>query len=366
MNPLYCPDLGEGLEEATIVSWSKKIGDRILEDETLVTLETDKTVVDIPAHCSGYLLEQGGTVGDRIHKGALLFVLGDQEAKKEVQQKNHQKISRSDRQSVKAMPKARALAESYGLDLTRIKPKQGDCLMPADVLSHWADINQNKDPSRALLNDEERAHHAMIQTMESMNQKAVVCTLSDDADISAWSPGEDVTVRLLYAMGYAAQKYPRLNSLYDDQKKKIIQLDTFNVHLAVQHEHKLLMPTVEGVLQYSPVKLRQRIDQLKEDKRRESCVPAAMLLSNIGRYGGSYARAMVMSPSIITLVAGRERPGVCLDSNGQPFFGRQLPLSLNFDHRALSGAQAAQFLGECLTHLRHSTFADKKMSDIST
>lgn len=68
----HLPDLGEGLPDATIVEWFVKVGDTIRLDEPLVSMETAKAVVEVPAPCSGKVLKLAGGAGDVIATGAVL------------------------------------------------------------------------------------------------------------------------------------------------------------------------------------------------------------------------------------------------------------------------------------------------------
>ena len=74
------PDVGEGLIEAEIVAWHVAPGDRVVADQPLVSVETDKAVVEIPAPRSGQVLSCVGEVGDRIEVGDLLAELETEKA----------------------------------------------------------------------------------------------------------------------------------------------------------------------------------------------------------------------------------------------------------------------------------------------
>src|SRR5690606_27357068 len=71
-NTFYLPDLGEGLPDATIVEWAVKVGDTIRLDESLVSMETAKAVVELPSPVSGKILKLAGEAGDIINTGAML------------------------------------------------------------------------------------------------------------------------------------------------------------------------------------------------------------------------------------------------------------------------------------------------------
>src|SRR5215813_3033327 len=81
MRQFLFPDLGEGLEEAEIVTWHVTEGDRVVVDQPLVSVETDKAVVEVPSPWSGTIARLFGSKGDLIKVGAPLveFSEGDEE-----------------------------------------------------------------------------------------------------------------------------------------------------------------------------------------------------------------------------------------------------------------------------------------------
>ena len=72
MRQFTLPDLGEGLEEAEIVTWYVNEGDHVVTDQPLVSVETDKAVVEIPSPSSGCIAQLFGVKGDIVKVGAPL------------------------------------------------------------------------------------------------------------------------------------------------------------------------------------------------------------------------------------------------------------------------------------------------------
>ena len=70
-------DIGEGLTEAEVVKWLVAIGDRVVEDQPVVEIETDKAVVEMPAPVTGTVVALGGDVGSVISVGEVLIVVDD-------------------------------------------------------------------------------------------------------------------------------------------------------------------------------------------------------------------------------------------------------------------------------------------------
>ena len=72
------PDLGEGLEEAEIVTWLVNEGDHVVANQPLVSVETDKAVVEIPSPWSGTIARRFGTKGDLVKVGAALVEFSEE------------------------------------------------------------------------------------------------------------------------------------------------------------------------------------------------------------------------------------------------------------------------------------------------
>ena len=72
MKDFLVPDLGEGLEDATITSWNVAVGDEVELNQTLCTVETNKAEVEIPSPYAGRIVELGGDEGDTLNVGSVL------------------------------------------------------------------------------------------------------------------------------------------------------------------------------------------------------------------------------------------------------------------------------------------------------
>ncbi len=121
MRVFNLPDLGEGLQEAEIVEWHVKPGDSLEADQAMVSMETDKAIVEVPAPFTGKVEKLFGDAGTKIHVGAPLIgfegavadtgtIVGD------LATKSNPRTSTSPG-SAKATPAVRALARSLNVDL---------------------------------------------------------------------------------------------------------------------------------------------------------------------------------------------------------------------------------------------------------
>lgn len=78
MKAFTLPDLGEGLAESEIVEWHVNIGDVVTLDQIILTVETAKATVDVPAPYSGTIMSRHGNEGDIINIGCLLVEIDEQ------------------------------------------------------------------------------------------------------------------------------------------------------------------------------------------------------------------------------------------------------------------------------------------------
>ena len=144
MRQFILPDLGEGLEEAEIVTWHVNEGDRVVVDQPLVSLETDKAVVEVPSPWSGRIARLFGGKGDLIKVGAPLveFAEGAQGDTGTVvgelgQEENAARAAAptaAPARSLQVLPAVRALARKLDVDLNLVQASgPGGTITRADV-----------------------------------------------------------------------------------------------------------------------------------------------------------------------------------------------------------------------------------------
>src|SRR5579864_2320086 len=125
------PDVGEGLAEAEVGKWLVKVGDRVVEDQPVLEMMTDKAAVEIPAPGAGVVVEQRVGEGDVVKIGAVLYVLDSDasiggltaapSAHAEPEPAPAAASLPPDSGSVLAPPAVRKLARDLGVDLAKVK-----------------------------------------------------------------------------------------------------------------------------------------------------------------------------------------------------------------------------------------------------
>jgi pyruvate dehydrogenase E2 component (dihydrolipoamide acetyltransferase) len=386
------PDLGEGLSEAEIVRWHVKVGDLVAADQPMVSVETAKAVVEVPSPVSGVIRALHGAAGDRVETGApLIEFAGGEEASDGTDNADHGSVvgvmpsgseefvsttdaraaAPANAQRIQAVPAARALARSLGVDLALLsgsgrsglitledviaaglpagdaQPEHGSTLRPALPPTD----NGAVQPLRSL-------RRAMSQSMAMARDSVMECTVFDDADLHRWQSGDDYTVRVLRAIAKAQLIEPGLNAWYDASSHSRRVFDNVDVGLAVDTPDGLLVPVIRDVGKHSSGELRAELDRLRaaavnRTVRSDELRGFTFMLSNFGMMAGRYATPVVVPPAVAILGTGRARADVVAVS-GNVEIHQRMPLSLTFDHRVVTGGEAVRFLGAIIRDLELS------------
>lgn len=371
MSIFKLPDLGEGLQDAEIVEWHIKVGDKIELDQPLVSVETDKAVVEIPSPETGTILKLFGDVGDIINVSDPLAefstdasvtvskniktedagtVVGEVKEGKGVIAESALHVGRA-AHGLKVTPAVRALAHRLDVDLSIVTPTGPDGMISAKDVERAAKILANVGPMESLRG----TRRAMARTMSQAHAEVVPVTVSDDADIDAWAEDEDITIRLIRAIVSGCKAEPSLNAWYDSHAVGRRVLDKIDLGVAVDTNDGLFVPVLRDVAKRNREDLRSTLNQIKIDVHSRK-IPAEELrgytftLSNFGTFGGRYANPIVVPPTVAILGAGHIRLQV-VAVNDEAVVHHVLPLSLTFDHRAVTGGEAARFLARVIDDL---------------
>lgn len=387
MTTFNLPDLGEGLAEAEIIRWHVNVGDQVTVDQPMLAVETAKAVVEVPAPFSGIVKALHGQPGDVIATGAPLveFDLGQTAASDSgtvvgsMPTSDHELIetahaggnsaangvvnSPSD-ERIRAAPAARALAKKLGIELTGIRGSgRAGVIVVEDVIASSGaaarhPLARSPDLGPPFTGGEKLRglRRAMAQSMGLARDNVAECTLFDDADLHLWRKDEDFTTRLLRAIGAGCKAEPALNAWFDGPSQTRRLLTQVDVGMAVDTPDGLIVPVIRDVGNRTGAELRDDIDRLKRNARDRTVTPddlrdVSFMLSNFGMIAGRYATPVVVPPTVAILGAGRlSRDVVAVNERIEAHL--RMPLSLTFDHRCVTGGEAARFLAAVLRDLQ--------------
>lgn len=378
------PEAGFSVTEGTVVQWHKNVGEEVQEGETIVSIETDKVVVEIPARGTGVLVEIKHEVGEIVPIGAVLgMIRGEGEERVVSAGETRDRISMgkapsagmarpidSERERRNISPLARDIARREGIDLSRISAGSGPGgrIVKEDVLrlvkkKEAVEPEMGKAPTKMEAREKVKftgwrkvIADRMISSARNVPQASTIMEM-DVTEISrliaSTREGPD-QVRLTYlpflmkAIQVSLHVAPEINA-YCYEDGFVLQGD-LNIGVAVDLGEKLIVPVVKGVPEKSILELAEEVRHLAEKARAEKLEAkdvegGTMTLTNLGPFGAYAAVPLILQPqtTIIGIGASREVPSVV---NGAIEIRTKMMITGVFDHRVINGASGARFLRE--------------------
>jgi pyruvate dehydrogenase E2 component (dihydrolipoamide acetyltransferase) len=285
---------------------------------------------------------------------------------------------------VKAMPAVRALAKKMKVDLARVRATGADGVITlADVKAAAANPSTQSvspAPSAPVVASERPAaatpafmpppagddkdepirgvRRNMLRSMSAAHAEVVPTTLMDDADLSAWAAGEDITVRTLRALAMAAKTEPAMNAWLNAKEGTLRRHSAVHIGVAIDSADGLFVASLKHCDSRDGKTLRAELNRLRDGVRDRSLPPEdlsgyTLMFSNFGVFAGKYATPVVVPPCVCIVGAGRLYHAVVPVLGGMETH-RMMPISLTFDHRAATGGEAARFLKAMIDDLQRS------------
>lgn len=400
------PEAGFSVTEGTVVEWFKNQGDEVGEGETVVSIETEKLSVDIPAEQAGVLEEIRHGAGETVPVGGVLgLIRTEQDAQKNATAAAPRGAgletggaSRAAGVKKRISPLAKAVAREHGLDLAAVQRGSGPHgrIVKQDVL---AILERGAAPvgvvrSSGLAGGQtavetgqqrqvtepgsERSQEAcgvrrpfagwrkvIAEKMTASFREVPHYTMSVEVDMT------DAAALIEQARGEAGQ--PRITYLHLVMKALVTGIDLVpqvnaycfpdgyelrgevNIGVAVDLGEKLLVPVVKQVREKNLLEIAAETGRLVRKAREDRLEPGdveggTITLTNVGIYNIHSGTSIIMQPqsSILYLGVVREVPAV---REGSVVARKKMMLGATFDHRLVHGGPGARFLNQVKTSL---------------
>ena len=400
---LTLPKMGESVDEATIVSWLKNVGDEVAVDDFVVEIATDKVDSEVPTEVEGVIVEHCFKVNDVVKVGDTLCVI---ETKSDVEKNideeikvdepeiaeipNIELLQENDNKSTKIeqiddvflSPLVRNIVKKENIssaELNQIKGtgKSGR-ITKKDLLSYIKKSNNknidytaesvNVTKNESQVRDLTRMEKILSKHMlDSKNSAVHVQTFieADITDLANWrdnqktkfldSYGEKLTYThpLIQIVSKVLRNFPILNaSLIDD---KVIYKKDVNIGLATAlQDGSLIVPVIKNADELSLAGISKSSNSLVNKARNNNLNPddvqdGTFTISNIGTFDNIMGTPIINQPQLAILAFGaiRKLPRVVETDKGDFIAIRKIILlSLSFDHRIINGATGGLFLKE--------------------
>ena len=323
------PDIGEGLEEGVIVQWHVDKGQKVKMGESLVTMETDKVVTEIPSPRDGVIAARYGKEGEVVKVGAALVEIdleGSEAEIKETQENNIEAVEEEgagvvgtleiasndfvlsaskegiggqERRNTKerkalATPVARAMAKDMGIDINNVRGTgPGQRVMKEDILNHSKESSQKPSQAKSSNNDnifEERVEIEQMSQIRKTIAKNMIQSKHKAAHMSVFEEVEvseldrirkkykdyfkDENIKITYlsfivkAVALALKKHKSLNAEMDMEKGIMMYKKYYNIGIAADTEKGLVVPIIKNADKLSIKEIAMEI-QLLADKARD-------------------------------------------------------------------------------------------------
>jgi pyruvate dehydrogenase E2 component (dihydrolipoamide acetyltransferase) len=399
------PDVGSGITEGEVVKWHVKEGDAIKEDQVLVEIETDKSVVEVPSPRNGCVLKRNvSNEGQKIKVGDIIVVIGEKGEKYVPGKAISTEINPTSAKEVKkdagilvgklpdsiisgqfAMPAVRKLAKELRVNLSSVTGTgPGGRITEADVRNASGQPAASTPVAAAAIKEEPQikvtkkydffgmvrresfkgVRKATADKMSVASSKAAIVTNFDEADITdlaAFREGkkqiaEQKGIKLTFlpfvlkavVESLKKQENQSLNCTLDEPAQEIVFKDYYNIGFAISTEAGLMVPVIKGAGMKDLMAIAKEIQDLSEKARSRKIDTldlqgGTFTISNLGSIGGIFFTPIINFPESAILGLGRiiEKPVV---KDGKIVARKILPLSISYDHRLVDGSQAATFL----------------------
>ncbi len=385
------PTLGESVSEATVGQWLKKPGEAVALDEPIVSLETDKVAVEVPAPAAGVLGALVANEGDTVNVGALLALIEDSVAAAGAQapaprteapvppaSASEAPAAAPSGDAAALSPAVRRAVLEYGIDPSTVKGTGKDGrLTKEDVMAAAAAKQASPAPATSApaaapaaavaggRNEERvkmtRLRQTIAKRLKSAQETAALLTTFNDVDMSAvmearnkykdvFEKKHGVKLGLMSffakASVLALKDIPAVNAQM--QGDEIVYFDYVDISVAVSAPNGLVVPVVRDVDKMSFADIEKAIANYGKAARDGTLTMADMAggtftISNGGVFGGLMSTPIINPPQSAVLGLHRieDRPVV---RNGEIVVRPMMYIALSYDHRIIDGREAVTAL----------------------
>ena len=387
---IHLPDLGEGIESATVSEIPISKGQKINKDDTIVVLESDKASMEIPSDIEGVVKSINIKTGQETKTGDLLITLETTKTtNKDIKQKQKEQTqpikteqktttvktkikTRLNDGGVYASPGVRKLARELEINLDMI-PGSGEKGRITKIDLHGYIKAKMYTHNTSPLHFEEEIDFnqwgkidvkklTKIKTITGQRLSRAWKTIphvtqfieSDVTDLEALRKKEKtkqknsgvkvtMTPYLMKATVSALKEHPVFNSSIQNNGTNIVFKKYYNIGVAVDTKHGLVVPVIRDVDKKNIVELSKELMDVSERARNKKLNPtelkgATFTISNLGGIGGSFFTPIINPPEVAILGISR----IKTENNNEQQL--TLPLSLSYDHRVVDGAAGAAFM----------------------
>jgi len=395
------PNIGD-FKDVEVIEVLVSEGQTLQKNDPVITIESDKSSVEIPSNFEGKIKYLITKVGDKVSEGDLILIIeGKSETEKrdeekpntekefkkikvikpEIEETSIKQVKSSSQEVPSASPKARKFARELGVDIAQVEGTEKDGRVIEDdikkfVLSKPKIINETKDDKKnKITNEFEHSDFGEIEIKDIPRVKKLSSnylinswttiphvTNHDEADVTEMEnfrssltdiyTGEKIKITplafIIKALVASLKKFPSFNSSIDEIKNgKMILKKYFHIGIAVDTPNGLMVPKIRNANNKKISLLSKELKEVSELCRnlkidKKELFGGSMTITSLGGIGGSFFTPIINFPEVAILGIGKSQKKQIF-INGKFQTRTMLPISLSYDHRIIDGAEAARF-----------------------
>ena len=395
------PNIGD-FKDVEVIEVLVSEGQILQKNDPIITIESDKSSVEIPSNFEGKIKSLKIKVGDKISEGDLILILEEtfttkenteekpnieKEFKKikvikpETEQTSINQVKNLSNEISSASPKARKFARELGVDITQVVGSEKDGRVVEEdikkfVSSTTKNINEIKeDKIKKIKNEFEHSDFGEIEIKDIPRVKklsSVYLTNSwttiphvtnhDEVDITEMEnfrssltdmyTGEKIKITplafIIKALVASLKRFPSFNSSIDEiETGKMTFKKYFHIGIAVDTPNGLMVPKIRNADNKKISLLSKELKEVSELCRnlkidKKELFGGSMTITSLGGIGGSFFTPIINFPEVAILGVGKSQKKQIF-INGKFQTRTMLPISLSYDHRIIDGAEAARF-----------------------
>ena len=395
------PNIGE-FKDVEVIEVLVSEGQTLQKNDPLITIESDKSSVEIPSNFEGKIKSLKIKVGDKVSEGDLILILeGNSQTKKsdeekviiekevkktkvinpEIEQTSIKQVKLSPQEVPSASPKARKFARELGVDITQVTGSEKDGRVIEDDIKKFVstepkNVNEIKNGmTNKIKNEFEHSDFGEIEIKDIPRVKKLSSTYltnswttiphvtnHDEADITEMEnfrssltdiyTGEKIKITplafIIKALVASLKKYPSFNSSIDEiENGKMTLKKYFHIGIAVDTPNGLMVPKIRNANNKKISLLSKELKEVSELCRnlkidKKELFGGSMTITSLGGIGGSFFTPIINFPEVAILGIGKSQKKQIF-INGKFQTRTMLPISLSYDHRIIDGAEAARF-----------------------
>ena len=394
------PNIGD-FKDVEVIEVLVTEGQSIKKNDALITIESDKSSVEIPSNLNGKIKSLKIKIGDKVSEGDLILTL---ENTSEIKNEEIKKITEKEKDFKKtkvvkteivqrsiskdnvtdipsASPKARKFARELGVDINQVIGSEKDGrVVEEDIKKFVSSISKNKiiineSKTEKIKNEFEHSEFGEIEIKDIPRVKKLSSkyltnswttiphvTNHDEADITEMESfrnsltdmysGEKIKITplafLIKALVASLKKFPIFNSSIDEiEKGKMTLKKYYHIGIAVDTPNGLMVPKIRNANNKKISLIAEELKEVSELCRnlkidKKELFGGSMTITSLGGIGGSFFTPIINFPEVAILGVGRSQKKQIF-INGKFQIRTMLPISLSYDHRIIDGAEAARF-----------------------